>query len=127
MQLELKNIHKAYGQRIVFTELNIDFSNAGFYLLSGYSGSGKSTFLKLIKNYYKSNVLINDKENKNYKNILYVSQNEILFTDTLYNNITLNNKIDNKELNKIIKICHIEEIIKDHNLNMLIEENGFNI
>lgn len=51
MQLELKNIHKAYGQRIVFTELNIDFSNAGFYLLSGYSGSGKSTLLNILAGY----------------------------------------------------------------------------
>ena len=96
----------------------------------GNSGSGKTTLLKLIKNYYKANgVYINDNENINNKNILYVSQNEILFTDTLYNNITLGKNVDVREFEKVIDICHINEIIKEKKIgyNMLIEENGFNI
>jgi len=126
--IEFKNVtYKNINDANILEDINLKIDNNEKIMIIGDSGSGKSTFLKLIKNYYKSNVFINGKENKNHKNILYVSQNEILFTDTLYNNITLYNKISNEELNKIIKICHIEEIIKDNNLNMLIEENGFNI
>ena len=56
-------------------------------------------------------------------NIVYVSQNEILFSDTIYNNIDSNNIIN------ISKICLVDEIIKNNQLgyNMLIEENGFNL
>jgi len=53
MRLELKNIHKAYGQRVIFDNMSIDFSRPGFYLLSGKSGSGKTTLLNIIAGYEK--------------------------------------------------------------------------
>ena len=63
---------------------------------------------------------INDYQNSD---IVYVSQSEILFSDTVYNNIDSNNIID------IAKICLVDEIIRKNKLgyNMLIEENGFNL
>ena len=51
MQLELKNIHKSYGQHIIFDHLNCDFSSPGFYLLTGPSGCGKTTLLNIIAGY----------------------------------------------------------------------------
>lgn len=117
-------------EEYVLEDINLKINKGEKIMVNGNSGSGKTTMLKLIKNYYHNdNVLINNKSNINYKNIIYVSQNEILFTDTLYNNITLGRKISNKEFKKITKICHIDEIIKDKKLgyNMLLEENGFNI
>ena len=102
-------------------------------MLIGKSGQGKSTLLKILKQYYfTEQVNVNSKNIKNMdlKNkITYISQDEYLFTNTLYNNITMNKKINEIELNKILKICCLEEFIKKDNLglNMLIEENGFNI
>ena len=72
---------------------------------------------------------INDYKNNKYKQgISYISQKETLFTDTLYNNLNINNKNNNKIL-EIIKICEVDEIIKNNNTSykMLIEENGNNI
>lgn len=51
MNLLLQNIHKAFGNHIVFQDLSFDFSNCGFYLLCGKSGSGKSTLLNIIAGY----------------------------------------------------------------------------
>lgn len=51
MQLKLKNIHKSYGQHIIFDHLNCDFSSPGFYLLTGPSGCGKTTLLNIIAGY----------------------------------------------------------------------------
>jgi ATP-binding cassette subfamily B protein len=102
-------------------------------MIIGHSGSGKSTLLKHIKQYYQTNnIYINNQPLKNVslkEQITYISQNEILFTDTLYNNITMGSNIDNKTLNKIIKICRLNSIIKRNPLGimMLIEENGFNL
>ena len=63
------------------------------------------------------------------KKITYISQQEMLFTDTLYNNIKLNRNITDELINEVIRICDIDNIIKNNNLgiNMLIEENGFNL
>ena len=102
-------------------------------MLVGSSGCGKSTILKLLKQYYKSHsIYIKNKKlkNINLKNsITYISQDEYLFTDTLYNNITMYKNVSDKELNKVIDICELRPIINRTNLgfNMLIEENGFNL
>lgn len=102
-------------------------------MVFGKSGCGKSTILKIMKQYYSANNLyVNNKDynNLDFKNrIVYISQNEYLFTGTLYDNIVLNRKIDSKVLNIIIKLCSVDEIINQHELGiyMLIEENGFNL
>ena len=127
--IEFKNVNYN-NEESILKNINFKINNGEKIMVMGNSGSGKSTLLKLIKNYYKTKgVYVNDKENINNKNILYVSQNEILFTDTLYNNITLGRNVDSKEFATVIDICHINEIIKDKKIgyNMLIEENGFNI
>ena len=128
--IRFNNLNYSYDDyKNTLENINLRINKTDKIMLIGKSGCGKSTILKLIKKYYEnSKVLINNLEEKN-KNILYVSQNEFLFTDTLYNNITLGRKIDENKFNEIVKICEIEEIIKDKNLgfNLLIEENGFNI
>ena len=122
---------KCYDSINIDDEVKINKGENVF--LTGQSGSGKSTLLKTLKQYYQFyNIKIGnkkiDKINMN-ENITYVSQNEYLFTDTLYNNITMYRKIDNKKLHEIIKLCHLDSLIKKHTngINMIIEENGFNL
>ena len=80
-------------------------------------------------------ILINDIPLEDYKkeaiekSIIYLSQNENLFTDTLWNNLLLNREINEKDMYEMIKLCEIEEIIGNNPLGcqMFIEENGFNL
>ncbi len=48
MSLQLKEVEKRYGEKILFRGLSYQFSSPGLYLLRGGSGSGKTTLLRMI-------------------------------------------------------------------------------
>jgi len=107
-------------------------------LLIGQSGSGKSTLVKLLLHYSKvkrNQIIIDGKDINDYNtkelrdNITYVSQNETLFTNSIYKNICLSNKIDYDKFLEICKFTEVDQIIKTKPLgyDTLLEENGFNI
>lgn len=131
--ININNLSFKYNDMPVFSNLNINIKKGEKIALTGKSGCGKSTLLKILKQYYKANNIEIDNEDLskiNFKdNVTYISQDEYLFTDTLYNNIVLNKKISKEELNKIIDICSLDNILEKNSLklNMLIEENGFNL
>ena len=79
----------------------------------------------IIDNTNIKNLSLNDIRN----NICFVSQNEIIFTDTILNNITLFKEVAKKELEKVIRITGIDKFLKEKNisLNFFLEENGHNI
>ena len=126
-QIELKNISYQIDEKEILNNVNLTIRKKDKIAFVGSSGSGKSTLLKMIKGYINSSIVYNDSKQNNIK-ISYLSQNEILFTDTVYQNITLGRSINQNDFNKAIKTCYIDEIIEDKiGYNELIEENGFNL
>ena len=128
-EIIFKNLSYTFNDtRNVLENINLKINQNSKVMVIGESGSGKSTLFKILKKYYtvpRDKVYIDNVDINDYQksNIVYVSQNEILFTDTISNNIDSDNIID------ISKICLIDEIVKNNQLgyNMLIEENGFNL
>lgn len=61
--------------------------------------------------------------------ITYVSQNELLFNDTIRNNILLDRDVSEVDYLNICKMLHIDDIVKDNILgyDYILEENGINI
>lgn len=117
--------------------INLKINKSEKLVVIGKSGSGKSTLFKILKGYYDieyDKIMIGNTDIKNYKNnilsnkILYINQNEILFNDTLINNIVIDNCSEEKLID-ICNICSINEIIKNNNsgFNMIIDENGSNL
>ncbi len=128
-EIIFKNLSYSFNdEKNVLENINLKIEKNSKVMVIGSSGSGKSTLFKILKKYYdipRNQVYIDNIDINDYQksNIVYVSQNEILFSDTIYNNIDSNNIIN------ISKICLVDEIIKNNQLgyNMLIEENGFNL
>lgn len=99
---------------------NLSIKEKEHLMIKGPSGSGKSTVCKLICKYetdYEGNILVGGINLKDYslstvrKNILYISQKEYLYSDTILNNILFYRDIKIDQFNEICKMCLIEEIV----------------
>ena len=61
--------------------------------------------------------------------ITYISQNEVLFTSSIKDNIVMNRDITEEELLKVCKLTYANEIVKNNILgyDYVLEENGVNL
>ncbi len=124
------------NKKNILDGVNIIINKGEHVMIYGTSGSGKSTLLKLLMKYYSigrgmiyiDGVDINDiYTNSIRQNIVYISQKEILFNDTLLNNLRVS-CCDNDEILSMTRLLEFNEIMDNNlGLNMLIEENGFNL
>lgn len=122
----------------ILNNVNLRIKEGTHVLLNGASGCGKSTICKLI---YKENELTNGNiyiGNVNLKdlslstirnNILYVSQNEELFTGSIKDNILINREVDDNLFWKVCEICEIDKIVskKGMRYDSLIEPSSKNL
>jgi len=138
--INIQNVSYSYnGIDKIIDNISFEIMEGEKVLLFGKSGSGKSTLMELLIKYldnnYEGNITVGGYDLKNIdiralrENICYVSQNEFLYTNSVYENITLGRKIDYKRFLEICKNLYIDDIVKRSNLkyNYLIENNGENI
>lgn len=135
----LKNLNFSYnGEKDILSNINLTIPSKSKIMIIGSSGSGKSTILKLLLKYYQTNkdniyidgIDINDYSTSNIRqNISLISQNEFIFTDTIKNNITMNQNIDDNEFIEICKIVCLDEFANKLFLgyDTKLEENGVNL
>lgn len=135
--IKFNNLSYKYGSKLIFDSVNLLIKKGDKVLLTGESGTGKSSLVKILMRYLEvpygmcsiSDIDINHYHLENIrKNISFVSSNDYLFTDSLYNNLTLEKDMDDEILEKVCKITRVDEIVKkrDTDYKMLVEENGFN-
>lgn len=137
--INIKNLDFSFnGYNQILKNIELEIKDNNKVLILGPSGSGKSTLLKILMKYYdvkRNTIFINDIDICDYsnntikKNIVYVSQNELLYTDTIKNNIVLNRKVDDDNFLKICKMTKVDEIINDTFLgyDTILEENAHNL
>ncbi len=142
-EIILENIHYTYnGKEQVLKNINLSLHKGERILIYGLSGSGKSTLARLLTGMLSSDkgkIKINGIELTNYSldclrnSICYVSQNEQLFSESIYENICLTNNDDDETLSqrflKVCQLCKVNEIAARSPLSyrMPLEENGFNV
>ena len=106
-------------------------------MLKGISGCGKSTFCKILMKditEYSGVIKIGSDNLKDLSlssirnNIIYVSQNENLFSDTLKNNLLLGRDVKEDYFSKICHICLIDKLIDKKALRYetIINPDGHN-
>jgi ATP-binding cassette, subfamily B, bacterial MsbA len=97
-QIELRDVSFAYGEKVILSDINLTITKGKTIALVGASGAGKSTLVDLIPRFHdvsSGSILVDGIDVKEYKidNLRrlmgVVSQDPILFNDTIYNNITL--------------------------------------
>lgn len=122
-----------FNEKNILNNLNFVVNKGDFCLLSGESGCGKSTILKLImqEDYYDDiSIKINDKNafNLDYNcNILCVTQDNYLFHDTILNNICCGTNYSKEELEEIYDICELTNFIKDYKEDKEVDQMDSNI
>ena len=137
--IRVNNLTYSYNNKNnILDSISFDIEDKEKVLVLGPSGCGKSTIMKILYKYYKVDrdmIYIDNEDINDYNlsdirdNFTYISQNEMLYTDTIQNNILLGRNIDYKLFLSICKIFYIDDIIKDNVMgyDYMLLENGVNI
>ena len=134
--IKIKNLYYQVAGYDILKGINLKIKNKDKIFLTGKSGSGKSTLMKILARFISINygrISIGAIDLNHYhlntirSRLIYVSQNESLFTGSIKENITFN-KDDENLLEKVIKITNTDRLLDSEvGYNRIIEENGSNI
>ena len=135
----IKNLTFNYNNHnLILKNFNLEIHPHNKVLILGSTGSGKTTFLKILYKYYeipRDKVFISGYDINDFnlsdirKNIAFITRHEYLYSDTIRNNIILNRKVTEEEFLHICKLTTISDIVKNKTLayDFCLEENGTNI
>lgn len=138
--ISFENVSFRYGHReLVLEDINLNIRKGEKIAIVGESGSGKTTLAKLLMRFYqpeKGHILINGENIDNIemvssrKKIAYIDQKTFLFSDTIKNNLCLNNPdITDEEIDAACNISQANQFIKKLPLgyNTPLNENASNL
>jgi subfamily B ATP-binding cassette protein MsbA len=127
-QIEFRNVSFAYETEPVLSNLNLTIEKGKTIALVGPSGGGKSTLADLIPRFYDptlGEVLLDGISLKDYeidslrKQMGVVTQESILFNDTIFNNIAFGMENVKEE-----DVIHAARVANAHDFIMQ-QENGY--
>ena len=121
--IQYRNVNFAYNKEEgpVLRDINLSIPHGKVIALVGASGAGKSTLVDLLPRFYdleEGGIFIDDRNIKDYRiyDLRYlmgiVSQEAILFNDTIYNNIVFGlEKVSLEQVTKAATIANAHDFI----------------
>ena len=122
-KISFNDLEFSYGESKIIDKLSFTINKGESIALVGSSGSGKTTIANLLNGFFNANsgniiidgINITDiKRESLYKSISIVTQESILFNDTIFNNIKIGNLDSNREdIINAAKEANAHDFIKD--------------
>ncbi|MDC0560140.1 ABC transporter ATP-binding protein/permease [Flavobacteriaceae bacterium] len=133
--IDYNNVTFGYGEKVIFSNINLKIENGDFIGINGPSGSGKSTLIKILCGLLVPNnisLMLDRKpfETKNLKNLFsYAPQDPAILDENIYKNIAFQfdeNKIDKNKIDGILKKVDLK-LGFDNLTKEKLGENGIKI
>lgn len=119
--IEFRNVNFAYGQEPVLKNINLEIKKGKMVAIVGPSGGGKSTMADLLPRFYDivdGEILLDGKNIKDYKlesliSVMgIVTQEAILFNDTVYNNIAFGmENVTEEDVERAARIANAHDFV----------------
>lgn len=136
--IDLRNLSFSYGNREVISDIDLTIEKGQMVALVGPSGSGKTTLADILERFYDptsgvvklDGIDIREYDISQYR-ALYalVSQDIVLFNDTLFNNITLGMAATEDEVMEAVRVAHLQEFVEglEDGLQHRLSDRGLNL
>jgi len=137
--ISFENVNFSYLEKITLNNISFNIKKGETVALVGPSGGGKTTIANLLNRFYDidsgkikiDNISIKSiKKSSLYKLIGIVTQESILFNDTILNNLLIGNpKAEKKEIYNAVKSANADEFIEklEHKYLTIIGNSGNNL
>ena len=129
--INIQNVNFAYDKKPVLKNASLKINKGDFIAITGTSGVGKSTLLKLILGVYnvsQGEIFVESKNKKitidgSKRNMFaYVPQGNALFSGTLYENISfINDNATKEQIDRALDVSCSIDFIKDLPLGLQTE------
>ena len=140
-KIKLANINYSYNDTRVLNKINIELKKNKSYAFIGESGSGKTTLINIIVGLLSTDCGLITVDGLNYKDIVkssfqrrigYITQETVIFNDSIFNNITFWAEKTQDNLYKyesIIKKAYLSDMINQfpEKSETLLGNNGINL
>jgi ATP-binding cassette, subfamily B, bacterial MsbA len=119
--IQFNNVTFSYNQEPVLKNIDLTIPKGKMIALVGHSGSGKSTMGDLVPRFYdvqQGSITIDGQDIRNIqmddlrKNIGIVTQEAIIFNDTVTANITMGQPVDEEKLARAADTANASEFIE---------------
>jgi ABC-type multidrug transport system fused ATPase/permease subunit len=139
--IRIENVSFSYGDRPILANINLTIIKNQSLAIVGESGSGKTTLVNLICGLLpvsQGEIIIDGKSLKRLnresfqKRIGYITQEPVIFNDSIFNNVTFwaeRNKLNEQRCIKALQKASIHEFVLESSegLDTTLGNNGINL
>lgn len=136
--VSFSHVSFSYDSFPVLTDIDFSIRCGETVALVGQSGSGKTTIADMLERFYdptSGSIILDGVDIRRYDISDYralfslVSQDVVLFNDTLYNNITMGYDASEEQVLEAVRIANIEDFVSSlpDGLNYRLSDRGLNL